>query len=381
MKKVLIGTSALVAAGFIAAAPATAAEKIKLGLGGFQNTWVGFASQDGGYEGTNDYGSFDVKSNSEIHFKGSSKLDNGLTVGAHVELESDRDSGGAIDHSYAYISSADMGTLYLGGTAGAFDRLSVNAPTAAFTGETTGGQEGPRQWIASPFAVDGSGTAVGAEMINFIHADAGDTNRITYISPSFSGFQVGASYVPSTQANQNANATKDGANNATSDEYQWHASAKYSGNFDGVGLNLSAGYLRQDDDETAANTDGYKRWRANGTVSYAGFTFGGGYTSIDIDNSTESGLDGNGWNVGLMYATGPYKISGNYFKSSVKGSADATDPDDDVYTYYGLNGSYNMGPGVDLKASISKVKYEDETTVATNSNDGWFAAAGLNLSF
>ena len=42
MKKVLLGTTAIVAAGMIASAPsAIAAEKLKLGVGGYMEQWFG----------------------------------------------------------------------------------------------------------------------------------------------------------------------------------------------------------------------------------------------------------------------------------------------------------------------------------------------------
>lgn len=381
MKKVLIGTSALVAASFVATGPAAAAEKITLGLGGFMNQWVGFADQDGSFEGTNDYGSFDAKSNTEIYFQGSTKLDNGLTVGVQVQLESDREAG-SIDGNVAYISSADMGTLYLGGGYGAYSRVTANAPTAALGGATSGSQESPDQWIKNPNSTTTNANtqhATGSvSRIFFVHVDAGaeDDNGIAYVSPSFSGFQIGASYHPSTATDMDANNYKDGA--VGGDMSLMQVAAKYTGNFDGVGLTVSAGYNEASDEDTAAFTDGFSQWRANGTISYAGFTFGGGYTKVDQDRASDTN-DGYAWNAGLMYATGPYKISANYFTSEVRGATSIAG--DDVYTYYGVNGSYTMGPGVDLKASISKVEWDDETTNLSNNNEGWFAAAGLNLAF
>ena len=49
MKKVLYGSTALVAAGALAS-PAAAEEGVKLGLGGYYNTyfWVGDYDEDGG---------------------------------------------------------------------------------------------------------------------------------------------------------------------------------------------------------------------------------------------------------------------------------------------------------------------------------------------
>ena len=48
MRKVLLGCTALVAAGMVAAPPAAQAanEKIKLGLGGYMEQWFGYTDQD-----------------------------------------------------------------------------------------------------------------------------------------------------------------------------------------------------------------------------------------------------------------------------------------------------------------------------------------------
>ena len=69
MKKILLGSTALVAAGMIASAPASA--KMKLSVGGYMEQWVGYVSQDD--VGTADCSGVDVKSNSEVHFQGNDK--------------------------------------------------------------------------------------------------------------------------------------------------------------------------------------------------------------------------------------------------------------------------------------------------------------------
>ena len=92
MKKILLGSTALVAAGMIASAPASA--KMKLSVGGYMEQWVGYVSQDD--VGTADYSGVDVKSDSEVHFKGMVKLDNGMSVGVNVQLEANT-SGDTID--------------------------------------------------------------------------------------------------------------------------------------------------------------------------------------------------------------------------------------------------------------------------------------------
>src|SRR3546814_3541391 len=70
----LLGTSALVAAGLLVA-PANAAEKIKLGLGGFYNASMGmnFAEDDDPGESGDQHNDFDIHQNIEIHIKGDRK--------------------------------------------------------------------------------------------------------------------------------------------------------------------------------------------------------------------------------------------------------------------------------------------------------------------
>ena len=61
MKKILLGSTAIVAAGMIVSAPsAIAAEKLKLSVGGYMEQWFGYVSADD-VDGQ-DYGGFDIKS-------------------------------------------------------------------------------------------------------------------------------------------------------------------------------------------------------------------------------------------------------------------------------------------------------------------------------
>ena len=95
MKKILLGSTAIVAAGMIASVPsANAASKMKLSVGGYMEQWVGFTSGD--YGAGQDYSGFSTVSDGEIHFKGKTKLDNGITVGVNVQLEAQQ-GGDQID--------------------------------------------------------------------------------------------------------------------------------------------------------------------------------------------------------------------------------------------------------------------------------------------
>src|SRR3546814_18170 len=104
MKHILLGTSALVAAGLLVA-PANAAEKIKLGLGGFYNASMGmnFAEDDDPGESGDQHNDFDIHQNIEIHIKGETTLDNGITVGVQLQLEGDDDAE-RWDEAWGYFS-------------------------------------------------------------------------------------------------------------------------------------------------------------------------------------------------------------------------------------------------------------------------------------
>ena len=113
MKKVLLGSTAIVAAGMIASAPsAIAAEKMKLSVGGYMEQWFGFTSQD---DATGqDYSGFSTVSDGEIHFKGSTKLDNdnGIKIGVNVQLEAQQ-GGDQIDEQYMTVSGG-FGQIIIG---------------------------------------------------------------------------------------------------------------------------------------------------------------------------------------------------------------------------------------------------------------------------
>ncbi|MEW5728208.1 MAG: porin, partial [Pseudomonadota bacterium] len=110
MKKVLIASTALVAAGMMTAGAAQASEKIKLNLGGFSKWWVVGQWNDDKYQrnAIADYNSVDVKGDNEIFFGGSTTLDNGMKVGVQIELEAGGhtdQSSDTIDESYMFVET------------------------------------------------------------------------------------------------------------------------------------------------------------------------------------------------------------------------------------------------------------------------------------
>jgi len=366
MKKTLILTSALVGAGLLAAAPASAADKIKLGLGGFMEQWVGFSEQDGSYEGTNDYGSFDAKSDTEVYFTGSTKLDNGLTVSATVQLEADRSAGGAaatIDDSYVQVDSPTLGSLQVGAVGDAVNAISIFAPDVGI--ENTDGDVS--NWVINPLSVTSAATFV----------DQGNFHKVNYFSPTFAGLQVVASYTP--DASNNNMTTPNHASGGVSEAYG--VGAAYSRQIEGVGFSADVGYAVTT--STLAGVGNLESWQGGANLTYAGFTFGGSYINYSEDVASgatkTNNQDGYAWDVGVSYETGPYSVSLSYFASKYEG--DTSVAADEEQAQLMLSGAYNMGPGVNVKGSVFTADYDDETTTATANNDGWGAVAGLTLDF
>src|SRR5687767_14546849 len=103
MRILLLGSTALIGAGLaVASQPASAADGIKLGVGGyFRTAYMAVFDDDSEGEPGNETNTDGVFSDAEIHFTGSTVLDNGLEVGARVELEGEDDED-QIDEAWIY---------------------------------------------------------------------------------------------------------------------------------------------------------------------------------------------------------------------------------------------------------------------------------------
>ena len=127
MKKVLLSTAAVAVA--MVATPAAA--QVELELGGYFKGYGAFVDQDELSTGT-EVNDFDIIRNTEIHFGGETTLDNGLTIGAHLEADTDVENSNdsfEVDESYAYFSGG-WGRVNFGAEDGAQYLLQVAAPSA-----------------------------------------------------------------------------------------------------------------------------------------------------------------------------------------------------------------------------------------------------------
>ena len=177
MKKVLLGSTALLGAAVLFAGPAAA--DMETSFSGFLKAEFWTASQDADDPRNYVFGVDD----SEFHIKAKNTADNGLSYGVNLEFEIGDTL--TMDEGYLWFSGDDWGTIQLGGNDGATGSMP-------YSGDFS---------LTAAFGYDGGLGAVynfqgyGVNSPN-LAADTGDAAKINYFSPRFSGLQVGVSYLP-----------------------------------------------------------------------------------------------------------------------------------------------------------------------------------------
>ncbi|MDY0009051.1 MAG: porin [Bdellovibrionales bacterium] len=325
MKKVLLAGTALVGAALFAA-PAQA--ELKLGLGGHFSGYAVYVDEDE-LAGTN-FDNFGIRRDMEVYFTGETTLDNGLTVGVHVEQTIE---GGSLNNeSYAYFSGG-WGRVNFGNEDGAAYLLQVAAPSA------DSNVDGLRTTI------QGFTNATGA--LDYDHAHfgnqpgaAGTTDRLTYLTPKFNGFQAGVSYAPQVQANVGIATFAP----ASTFEDAWEIAARWDGQFEGVGISVGAGYSTVD--ARAAGAAEPEGWNVGFNLAWNQFSFGAVY--LDEEDIVAANVDTTTWVVGAAWDNGPWHVGASYLAREDDAAAG------DVDTWKAtIGGGYAFGPGMTFRGAIA----------------------------
>jgi hypothetical protein len=391
MKKVLYSTTALVAAGMLAFSGGDAnaaahakkkakkkASKLVIKVGGFFTSTLGFAQQDSKYQSTANstsrvgYDAFDIKNNSEIYFRGSTKLDNGITVSVIIQMEGDQEqantggSDNAVDETYVKLTGA-FGDIRIGSTKAAGFVLKHRAPVVGAVNH-----DGPdaNQWIHPPSA-QSNNINVGT------HMGAGDNMKIVYITNKFAGgFRIGASYEPSNARSYFMPAV---GGNAGTNTQRYDGMISYEAKLGAVSVKADLGYDEQHG--TAAGSN--HAIRGGILLGFGGITVGGSYRTVDPLKSGRAGTSSSSeqdvFDIGISYVTGPFKISLTGL-SAEKPLSNSVQGDDEV-THIGLGLQYNMGPGVDVLGTVFHREHENELAGDAFNNDGWAIVGGIKVSF
>ncbi|MEO8558921.1 MAG: porin [Rhodospirillales bacterium] len=359
MKKILLRTSALVAAGLVTS-QAQAVDPIKMSVTGFVSSVFVIGNQSR----TPDR--FDqMKWDGQIRFNGETRLDNGIKVGLMIELEANTTAVGGttatqqIDEHFIWFEG-QFGRIEVGATDGAGYKLHVFIPTLM-----------PLHGVDTPdyfhFATPNHSNAGLFSTAPSDLKDNEDANKISYFSPSFGPFKFGISYTPefapglagnSCGASDGGSASQYGVCSANAPGH-WKTAIEAGGRFDfdfnGVAIAWSFG--GQHAAPSVRNSEFTDLWRfASGlSFTYQGITVGGAV------RKTNQGLKGKNDNwmygLGVTYTTGPWGLSlawahtydqdGNAF---VPGKPDKLDLVDG-----GVD--YTLSPGVELFAGAQWAKF------------------------
>ena len=344
MKKLLLGSTALVVGG-VMAVPAMAADPIKIGVGGYYTFYAMAGNIDSTYafDGTfTSYKGFAFTQEGEIHFIGQTKLDNGTSVGLTVELEAWNPSSAVanaqIDEAFLF-SFGDWGRIEVGSRDAASYRMYYGTPSALIG---WGAIQHNHNWANGSVLANNKGYA--RTMATTITPTWQDVNRVNYFTPRFQGLQIGVGYAPKLNAAAAGGQANTGPgnpagicgynnatniNNCPTADYAWQdvfdVGANYLNKFGDFTVALYGAFAYASfvpgfqpfaasaNMATGANLTAWKQWVAGAQFGYAGFTVGGaiGYDNNGLGANYFTNVDNDTrfYTAGIMYETGPWQMS------------------------------------------------------------------------
>ncbi len=365
-------------------------QPIELQLGGYM-TWYGTYSNQ--RRTTNvgtisapleigEYNNVDLLGDAEIYFSGSTTLQNGVKIGAMVQLEAGTDSDTSdqtIDETYMTVDST-IGRIILGNVKNVSNQMAVTSPTVS----TLGLQETDFRRIIVPPTGFSYNKATYALLDNI-------STKLSYITPTYSGFTFGVSLIPG-----NKTKGKDSDNMLNSKggrklfKYGADTIALYQGDFGKFNVEASAAYtvykpnLRANgipDQEKNINEYG-----AGLNIGIGNWTVGGSYHYTNMSRETavflndfENMAKGESWDFGVKFSAGPYAVSANVLQSRANSLTVADKKD--VYSIYQLSGQYKILAGVNAFMDVAYVDFDSASDDRSLSNKGPAVAVGVNLTF
>jgi outer membrane protein OmpU len=394
MKKYLYGTTALAAVA-LAAGPALAeAEPLHMELGGYYTVWYAYADPELAAGGSSSVGDFTSTQNAEVYFRMRGELDNGLRIGGRIELEGES-TGDQIDQHY----------LVLAGGFGEFRLGSINSGRYSYGWNTDAPAVGigiNSGWMSTLVAPqNNSGSRYRSVGLSTVIDFSNDENKITYFTPRFNGFQLTASWTPRGHMTASGSVGQGGGTyffTGPADENLINTNGldvglSYSGDFDGVGIEVQAGIATADASNQADNAGLDDPFAYNGglAVSYAGFRAAASFAVIDeplglactgmaVGTATCPGSnEGDSFNIGVGYSTGPWGFSLTYLTGREEGLTAV--PGDEENSFVAIAASYTLGPGLRMSLSALDIDFDGDAAGPADDNDGIAVVFGVHAGF
>jgi predicted porin len=384
MRRVLLGSTALIGAGVtMALQPASAADGVKLGVGGyFREAYMAVFDDDSEGEAGNERNTDGFFNDAEVHFTGSAVLDNGLEVGARIELEGETDDD-QIDEAWVYFSGG-FGELRIGSIDDALGTMCVFAPG----GTNNFSAYSPNQWGANSLT---------SNSICFGVDDVGDSQKILYLSPIFSGFQLALSYVPSSDKESHIDGVGPHVGMPTNvdgaSRHNVSAYGVYNYEAETWWLQVGAGGSWEGNVEQTAGPDREESdfYQTGILVGIGDFQIGASFNYFNDDDLFSATLE-NGdvvadrWvlGVGASYTMDVWTFGIGY--SINEADIDNAGADDSDFTLQRVvaTANYNLGPGIDVDGAIGYTWQDVSGPDFAESDDNYDAieiGIGTSVSF
>lgn len=435
MRKILLGTTAVVGAALFAPAafaqaPVTstapsiqtgaiigtqtvqapspalaAAGGLTVRLGGYFNVEWAYLQDDGdrsftrntqnGVNNANARQRQDIRNDWELYVDVEGRVANGLVYGAHIEVQNDNVTGTAgdtstlsLDEAWGFIRHASFGEVRYGSEDSAASLLQVRAPGSGVLG-TDG------DWY--DFVVS---TGVYSTYILSGINDGNDASKVIYLSPQFAGFDFGLSYAPNSGEGPRRElgaSTTIQQRDRTSLEDEFSGAIRYRGTFGPVGViaGLGAMTARSGQLNTAGqalNPRGQTVTAYTGGLVFTGYGFsvGGEYTFGQYNGSSVGrtalapGLDDSyHFNLGITYTLGPVVFGGVFGQGkqdngTTRVGTNIVSNPDRTHTVWGVGVLYNLAPGLGLFALYQNVN--DENVPVSAPSDARYGGGGTTLA-
>ena len=362
MKRVLLGTTALVAAGLLVTSVAYADEHemaeeemmepagpVTVGLSGYTMAAMGFASDNS--DTMRGHGMFHVY---EFVVSGSSTLDNGVTVGVHAQLGSSGD--GSFDEQHVTLSGA-FGSLRAGRTESAAYNATIGAPGAG---------------IVFGFGVNYSWFSAAAKGVNtYSGIGAEDAVKVVYTSPNFNGLTLGVSYAPEDSEGDGAAGRTISTDDLNAIGAHTAVGLTYSTEFmEGGSLTLGAAY-EMADSESGGDDPNATKFGVN--IGIDQISFGGGmydHNANGVQYDVGASWTDGPLNVGIQYAANENGAIGmavpashTHDSSGAIVDVPGTPAPTGETSMTALHLNYTLGPGVTIGAQVAGGTIEDSDDV------------------
>lgn len=428
MKKLLLVTSAIVAAGAFTSEAFAQAKPVTLSVGGYWGSYFvyNFGQENAGatvgnplVEGGNNRRGRAFTSGGEIQFRGSTTLDNGLQVGAQIELEADVEQD-QIDEAWIDFRGS-FGRVILGKFDPVVRELTRSAPSAIRGGNNESFGINENGYIAHPQVIVGTAAAgvgagslggnAGASFSTLQGFSGSDADKIYWLSPAFSGFQLSVSYMPKqieySSGGTTLNVTSAGNNFYTQSQAGGlgeliDVGLEYNGKLGDVGVsaaiametarpegsltlgNTVVGLQGRQYAGTASGVLTFGVFKVGGAVRYAQFDIGRLATGVALADGSRHSPDILNYEVGASYAMGQWLFAANHMGGQDETISNSLLGGHVNKRAYMLSSSYLLGPGVVATGGLVYEKYEYNSGIAAvNSfdNKGTTAIVGLGVGF